>query len=119
MKQNLADIYNIIESAIDNAFLKQNLKLKLYDYLKENKYTKDDLDDILNSSCIDTLIFTSKELNEYIEGGSDNAHKQLREAYGHISKPIARKIKIYLDDIYNDVVRYKNDKGKRFRKKAK
>ena len=39
------------------------------------------------------------ELEEYIRGGKDNNHKQLREAYHHIPKPQARKIKNYLSSI--------------------
>jgi len=33
------------------------------------------------------------DLDEYLAGGADNEHKQLREGYGHIPKPQARKIK--------------------------
>ena len=117
MKQELVDIYYIIESAVDNAFLKQNLNLNLYEYLKQNKYTKEDIDDLLESPCVNTLSSTSNELNEYIEGGSDNFHKQLREAYGYISKPAARKIKIYFDNIIADIIKYKESKGKRVRRK--
>jgi hypothetical protein len=36
------------------------------------------------------------DLDDYLEGGSDEIHKQLREGYGHIPKPQARKIRNYL-----------------------
>ena len=39
------------------------------------------------------------DLDDYIEGGSDEIHKQLREGYGHIPKPQARKIRNYLHGI--------------------
>lgn len=119
MKQKLAEFYDLIEGAIDDAFLKQNLNLKLYDYLKQNNFTKDDLGEILDSSCLNSISSISKELDDYIVGGSDSIHKQLREAYGYMSKPLARKIKIYLDSMVDDVVRYKNDKGKRIKKRSK
>jgi len=119
MKQKLADFYNLIEGAVDDAFLKQNLNLKLYDYLKQNNFTKDDLGEILHSSSANSISSISSELSDYIEGGSDNEHKQLREAYGYLSKPLARKVKIYLDGMLDDVMRYKNDKSKRIRKRSK
>lgn len=113
MNQKLSEIYDIIESAIDEAIFNQKFNLKLYDYLKSNKLTKDELNEILNSSSIYSVKTTSIDLTEYIEGGSDNNHKQLREAYGYLSKPIARKVVNYLDNIIEDVVKYKNQKGKR------
>jgi hypothetical protein len=119
MKQKLADVYNLIEGALDDAFLRQNLNLKLYDYLKQNNYTKEDLLEILESPCVHSITDVSSELSEYIHGGSDSEHKQLREAYGYLSKPLARKVKIYLDEIVNDVIRFKNDKGKRSKKRSK
>ena len=53
------------------------------------------------------------DLEGYLEGGDDNAHKQLREGYGHLGKPDARKIKNYLESIINDAGRYMNDKKTR------
>lgn len=119
MKQKLAEVYNLIEGAVDDAFLKQNLNLKLYDYLRQNNFTKDDLGELLDSHCLNSISSISEELGDYIVGGSDGIHKQLREAYGYMSKPLARKVKIYLDCMVDDIVRYKNDKGKRIRKRSK
>ena len=39
MEQNLIDIYDLIEHAIDNAF-EGKMNLKFYDYLKESKIKK-------------------------------------------------------------------------------
>ena len=58
------------------------------------------------------------ELDEYIKGGQDNDHKQLREAYGHLPKPDARKIRNYLNTILEDASRYEKDK-RRGRRKVK
>jgi len=113
INQKLVDIYDIIEGAVDEAIVRQKFNLNLYDYLKQNKFTKDELDEILNSSSVNTIKDTSVDLAEYIEGGSDDIHKQLREAYGYLSKPLARKVKIYIDGIIEDVIKYKNTKGKR------
>ena len=120
MKQKLAEVYNLIEGAVDDAFLRQNLNLKLYEYLKQNNFTKDDLGEILHSPSVINISSTSSDLADYIEGGSDDAHKQLREAYGYISKPQARKIRDYLNAILEDAKRYGYDKrpGRR-RKQSK
>ena len=56
------------------------------------------------------------ELDEYIKGGQDNDHKQLREAYGHLPKPDARKIRNYLNTILEDASRYEKDKRRGRRK---
>lgn len=117
--QKLAEIYDIIEGAVDDAIVRQKFNLRLYDYLKDNKFTKDEIDQILNSSPVSTIKTTSTDLGEYIEGGSDNEHKLLREAYGYLPKPLARKVKNYIDGIVEDVIKYKNTKGKRKSRKIK
>ena len=94
MEQNLSDIFDLVEHAIDNAFEGQ-MNLKFYDYLKDNKTKKHEMIHSSSSTTneINDLIL---ELDEYLKGGADNEHKQLREGYGHIPKPQARKIKNYL-----------------------
>jgi hypothetical protein len=57
------------------------------------------------------------DLDEYLKGGADDEHKQLREGYGHIPKPQARKIRNYLEGFLEDAKRYSNDKRPGRRKK--
>jgi hypothetical protein len=52
-----------------------------------------------------------------LKGGNDNEHKQLREGYGHIPKPNARKIRNYLYSILEDAWKYSHDKRSRGRRK--
>jgi hypothetical protein len=116
MEQNLIDIYDLVEHAIDNAF-GGNMNLKFYDYLKTIKIKKHEIDSFNESSTakeIDSLIL---DLDEYLVGGSDNEHKQLREGYGHIPKPQARKIRNYLESFIADAKRYSHDKRPGRRKK--
>jgi len=47
----------------------------------------------------------------------DSNHRQLREGYGHIPKPEARKIRNYLYGILEDAQKYNYEKGRRSRKK--
>ena len=63
-------------------------------------------------------VISHEELEEYIKGGADNDHKQLREGYGHIPKPQARKIKNYLYGILEDARRYSHDRRPGRRKKG-
>ena len=116
MEQNLIDIYDLIEHAIDNAF-EGRMNLKFYDYLKDNKTKKHEIDHFIESSTAAELSELTIDLDEYLAGGSDNEHKQLREGYGHIPKPQARKIKTYLYSILEDAWRYSRDRRPGRRKK--
>ena len=117
MNQNLIDIFDLIEHAIDNAFDGQ-MNLKLYDFLKSSKVKKNEIDLFISSSTTNELGSLILDLDEYIKGGSDNDHKQLREGYGHIPKPQARKIKAYLYSILEDAWRYQRDRRPGRRKKV-
>ena len=118
MEQNLIDIYDLIEHAIDNAF-EGRLNLKFYDYLKDTKTKKHQIDEFLNSSTLTELGSLIAALEAYLEGGSDDMHKQLREGYGHIPKPQARKIKVYLSGIIEDARRYSDDRRPGRKKRPK
>ena len=83
MEQNLNDIYDLIEHAIDNAFEGQ-MNLKFYNYLKDTKVKKHEIDSFISSATINEINNLIIDLDEYIKGGADNDHKQLREGYGHI-----------------------------------
>ena len=116
MEQNLNDIYDLVEHAIDNAFGGQ-MNLKFYDYLRDTKTKKHEIDEFLVSPTTKELFSLIEDLEAYLEGGSDDVHKQLREGYGHIPKPQARKIKTYLFSITEDARRYSDDRKPGRRKK--
>ena len=116
MEQNLIDIYDLVEHAIDNAFEGQ-MNLKFYDFLKESKVKKHEIDSFIESTTANELSELTMDLDEYIAGGSDSIHKQLREGYGHIPKPQARKIKNYLYGILEDAWKYSHDRRPGRRKK--
>ena len=116
MKDDFENVYDMIEHAIEYAF-EGKMQLKFYDYLKYRKTRKAEIDSFVESSTAAEISDQVLELEEYIKGGSDNDHKQLREAYGHIPKPQARKIKTYLGGILEDAVRYSNDRKPGRRKK--
>jgi hypothetical protein len=111
-------VYDMLEHALELAF-KGKMQLKFYDYLKHRKTKKREVDALVESSTAHELSEAVLELEEYIKGGQDNNHKQLREAYGHIPKPQARKIKNYLYGILEDAWRYQRDRRPGRRKKSK
>ena len=113
------EVYGIIEQSIDDAFMAFRFRLNLYDYFKVIKATRKDADDFISSSTskeIKDLVF---DLEEYLEGGQDNEHKQLREGYGHIPKPQARKIHKYLYALLEDAWKYEQTRRPGRKKKSK
>ena len=116
MDNNFHEVYNDVEKAIDYAFNGQFV-LKFYDYLKVRGTKKVEVDEFIGSSTANEISSLVNDLDEYLEGGSDEIHKQLREGYGHIPKPQARKIRNYLHGILEDAQKYSYDKRPGRRKK--
>ena len=117
MKDDFENVYDLVEHAIEYAF-EGKMTLKFYEFLKYRKTTKIEIDSFLQSSTAKELADEVLELKEYIKGGRDSSHQQLREAYGHIPKPKARKIMNYLGGILEDAVRYQHDRRPGRRKKG-
>ena len=109
MRDDFDNVYDLIEHAIEYAF-EGKMTLKFYEFLKYRKTTKSEVDAFLHSSTAEELAEVVLELKEYIKGGKDSDHKQLREAYHHIPKPQARKIMNYLYSILEDARRYSYDR---------
>ena len=95
------EFYPLVERAIEEAF-KGRYLFNCYLYLKGNKATKPQVRKFCESSTAVELSETTLELEQYIRGGDST----LREAYGHIPKPTARKIKTYLYKILEDAWKY-------------
>ena len=117
MKDDFETVYDMIEHALALSY-QGKMQLKFYEFLKYRKTTKVEVDAFLQSSTAKELADEVLELKEYIKGGRDSNHQQLREAYGHIPKPQARKIMKYLGGILEDAVRYSNDRKPGRRKKG-
>ena len=109
-------VYDMIEHAIELAF-DGKMQLKFYQFLQYRKTKKYEVDAFIESSTAAEISDQVLELEQYIKGGADNNHKQLREAYGHIPKPKARKIRNYLYSILEDAWRYSRDRRPGRRKK--
>ena len=117
MSNNFEEVYYVLEESIELAF-KGQFVIKLYDYFQVRGVTKVEADQFLRSSTANEIGSLIVELNEYIKGGKDSNHQQLREAYHHIPKPQARKIRNYLASLLEDAVRYSNDRKRGRRKKS-
>ena len=117
MKDDFENVYDMLEHAIEYAFVGK-MQLKFYEFLKYRKTTKAEVDAFLQSSTAHEISDQVLELEQYIKGGADNNHKMLREAYGHIPKPKARKIRDYLYGILEDAWRYSRDRKPGRRKKV-
>ena len=116
MENNTQEIYSDVEKAIDYAFNGQFV-MKFYDYLKIRGTKKVEVEEFIESTTAHQLNDLVMDLDDYLEGGSDEIHKQLREGYGHIPKPEARKIRNYLYGILEDAWKYNHDKRRGRRKK--
>ena len=116
MSNNFEEVYYVLEEALELAF-QGKFVVKLYEYFQSRGVTKAEADQFLRSSTAKELADEVVELDEYIKGGNDSNHKQLREACHHIPKPQARKIRDYFACILEDAVRYSNDRKRGRRKK--
>lgn len=103
------ELYDVVEKTIDYVF-EGRYMLDMYAYLKDSKVSRTVVEEFLMSCTATEVKNLVLDLEGYLEGGSDEFHKQLREGYGHLGKPEARKIKNYLANILHDAERYKNDK---------
>ena len=111
------DIYVAVDKAIDEAMTRGRFVLNLYQFAESLRLKRGDMTEFLHSSVAVEFKNLVLELDEYIKGGHDNEHKQLREAYGHIPKPKARKMRNYFYAMIQDAYRYERDR-KPGRKKA-
>ena len=118
MSNNFEEVYYVLEEALELAF-QGKFVVKLYDYFEVRGVTKAEADQFLHSSTAKELADEVIELDEYIKVGKDSNHQQLREAYHHIPKPQARKIRDYFACILEDAVRYSDDKRRGRKRRSK
>ena len=102
------DVLELVEKAVDEVFKRDVYMLKMYDVLKNNKATQKDAMEYLSSSTFVNVNLTIDDLDHYISLGKKD--RTYGEAYGYLSKPQARKIKDYLQQIVTDTERYVEDR---------
>jgi len=99
------EIYLLVEKSIDAAFDGKFL-FNLYTYVKSSKFTRKEVSAFLRSPTAESISTIVSELDLYISGKD----KVAKEAYGHLSKPNARKIKDYLYKILTDALKYERER---------
>tara|TARA_B100002019_G_scaffold283148_1_gene289238 strand:- start:3464 stop:3799 length:336 start_codon:yes stop_codon:yes gene_type:complete len=111
----MEEFCELIERSIDVAFEQDKYLFRCYTYLKTSKTTRKDVRKFIDSTTANNVTSLISDLEQYIKGGN----KVVREAYGHLGKPKARKILKYLTTIINDAVQYEKDRRPGRKKKAK
>jgi hypothetical protein len=94
--------------------------MNFYSYLKVKNARRIDAQEFKTSNVAGNIRTLAEELDLYIQGGQSDDAKQLREAYGHLSKPEARKIMNYILGFISDCdvyIKEKNAKKPRRRTK--
>ena len=100
----MEDFYDLFDRAVDTAFEEKKFYFKAYDYLSAHKIKRKQLTEFIESSTAVALGTLVDDLEGYLKGGKKNEY--LREAYGHLGKPRARKIKEYVYSILEDAWKY-------------
>jgi len=102
------EIYNIVNSAIDLAVTSQKYQLNFYTFLASSEIKRPGILSFLNSPLVSQIRDEIIHLNLFLDGGPDVA--DLREVYGWMGKPRARKYKEYLFKIIEDAEKYYAEK---------
>ena len=109
------EFYDLVERSIDVAFENDKFLFRCYDYMKSTKTTRKDCREFINSGTAQSINGLISDLEYYIKGGD----KVIREAYGRLGKPKARKIKNYLSGILSDASKYEQDRKPGRKKRSK
>lgn len=115
------EVYFDIQQAIDFAFFEQKYVMNTYSYLKVKDLKRADAQTLLRSSLIKELQSYVSDLDTYLKGGQTPEVVYVREAYGYLSKPDARKISTYLDNMIEGIKKYIQERkgGKRTKRSTK
>lgn len=104
------DIYDIVNTAVEYAFFQEKYQLNFFEYLKSENFKKEQVTSFIHSTLFVSLKDQVEEMDIYLAGGDSAA--LLREAYGWMGKPRARKVRDYLNTIIDDAHRYEKSKRK-------
>jgi predicted glycoside hydrolase/deacetylase ChbG (UPF0249 family) len=100
-----------IEKAVDYAFYENKFTMNTFSYLKLKNLRRIDAYAILRSTTIKHIQETIKDLDIYLKGGQEESAVYVRQAYGYLSKPDARKVRNYLDEIVEGIKKFIKDKN--------
>jgi hypothetical protein len=115
----MEDYLTDLEKAIDFAFMEGKFVMNFYSYLKIKNARRTDAQEFLASTTKSNIEEVVQELDIYLEGGNTELNKLIREAYGYLPKPQARKIRNYLVGFVEDANQYIRDKNAKSKRKPK
>jgi len=99
---NTHELYELVDRAIDSAFADDRYIFKMYDYLKLGKWTRRDTQEFIESPTASRLSELVMDLETYTKGKD----KFLKEAYAHLTKQQAKKLKTYFYGMLEDSWKY-------------
>tara|TARA_B100000035_G_scaffold143168_1_gene121874 strand:+ start:1153 stop:1503 length:351 start_codon:yes stop_codon:yes gene_type:complete len=108
------ELCELVERSIDLAMTGKFL-FKLYPHMLAQKFTRKECTAFIDSSTASNLSFTCYDLEKFIT----KPDKTLKEAYGYLSKPQARKVHKYLYSMLEDAWKYEKDRRPGRKKKTK
>ena len=115
-QQNKVDeLCALVERAIDAAMEDGRFLMKVYPILEGQKFTRREATEFIESTTAASVSEICLELEGYIKGGDP----YLRESFGHIPKPKARKIHKYLYALIEDAWKYEQTRKPGRKKKTK
>tara|TARA_B100000902_G_C26415822_1_gene484493 strand:- start:108 stop:473 length:366 start_codon:yes stop_codon:yes gene_type:complete len=111
--QNPEELYTLVDRTLEDTMNGGRFLFNMYNYLEASRWTRKQVQEFLESSVAEEVTGEISELDIYIKGGDP----YMREAYHHIPKPRARKIRDYLHKMIDDAQRY-SDQRRPGRKKG-
>ena len=115
MKRN-DDVYDIVNKAIDIAFTQQKYNLNFYEYLRSEKYNKEEIIQFNTSSLYTAMNHQVEELDIYLNGGEK--YDFIKEAYNWMGKLRIQKLRDYLKNIMEDAKKFERSKNRGRKPKA-
>ena len=104
--QNPEELYTLVDKTLEDTINGGRFIFNMYSYLEAAKWTRKQVLEFLDSSVAKEVTQEIIELDTYIKGGD----AYMREAYHHIPKPRARKIRDYLVKMIDDAQRYQEQR---------
>jgi len=101
-------IYDIVNNAIDLAFIEEKYEFDFYSYLKSSNITRKDILSFLESSLGRSIIDQIEELDMYLR--DKDGEKILKESYDWMSKKRVGEFKIFLNKIIEHARDYEQSK---------
>lgn len=100
------DILYTLQQAQDIAINEKKYNLNSYIYLSNSKVKRLEAQRVLKSSVIKEMTATILDINLSFKNGDKEDVLYAKEAYGHLSRPEARKIVSYYEHIIDGIKKY-------------